>query len=180
VTSARETPEIRIKDVRLVTVGPSTDNRGSFHIFWESECLQEMGIRFSPWGAYHSYNHTRGTLRGLHFQQPPYGQGKLVTCVSGEMADVIVDLRPDSPTFLQWDLVTLTEASPAVVYVPPGCAHGFQTLRDHTTVAYLIDGAYRPDAAGAVRWNDPAFGIPWPIGDPVLSLRDRTIPDYRK
>ena len=114
----------------------------------------------------------------MHFQQPPHGQTKLVSCVQGAAWDVIVDLRPDSPTYKCWHGETLEAGSGRAVFIPAGCAHGFLTLKDETTISYLIEGDYNPTAAGVVHWNDPAFGIEWPIRDPILSERDRLAPDF--
>src|SRR5258708_23813644 len=153
--------------------------RGQFAGELELEAFRNAEIFFSPWSACHSYNYKRGTLRGLHYQRSPYEQAKLVTCVSGKVWDVIVDLRPSSPSYLQWDAIELEESSGVSIYVPRGCAHGFITLRDHSTVGYLIEGAYRPESVGILRWDDPAVSIPWPVKDPILSDADRSAPDYK-
>lgn len=155
------------------------DARGAFEVFWETDDLVKTGISFKPVSAHHSYNLLKGTLRGMHYQMAPYGQAKLVSCVAGAAYDVMVDLRAASPTYLSWKAVELSAGSGKSIYIPAGCAHGFVTLQDNTIIAYLIEGEYRPAAAGTVRWNDPAIGIEWPISNPILSERDKTAPDFK-
>ena len=125
-----------------------------------------------------SYNRRRGTLRGMHFQLPPYGEAKLVRCVAGGIHDVIVDLRPNSPTFRKWLAVDMTSINRRALYVPADFAHGFQTLTDGAEVFYQMSEFYRGGKAGGVRWDDPAFGITWPIANPFLSERDAAFPDF--
>ena len=153
------------------------DARGAFEVFWEQSDLTAAGISFAPSNAHHSYNHKPGTIRAFHFQRPPHWQAKLVSCVSGRTWDVVLDLRPESPTFRQWEAVELSAACGKAVYIPAGCAHGFATLEDNTTIAYLIEGEYRPEAAAVVRWDDPSLGITWPVADPIISDKDRQAPD---
>jgi dTDP-4-dehydrorhamnose 3,5-epimerase len=170
--------DLPIAGAKLLAAEPFRDSRGSFEVFWEQADLAAAGIPFAPVNSCHSYNQKSGTLRGMHFQQAPHGQTKLVSCVQGAAWDVIVDLRPDSPAYQRWHGETLEADSGRAVFIPAGCAHGFLTLKDDTTIAYLIEGNYNPKAAGVVRWNDPAFGIEWPVGDPFLSERDRLAPDF--
>jgi dTDP-4-dehydrorhamnose 3,5-epimerase len=126
-----------------------------------------------------SRNDRAGTLRGLHFQTAPHEEAKLVRCTRGTIFDVIVDLRPDSPTHAEWIGVELDAEEGTALYVPKGFAHGFQTLVDETEVLYMISDPYVPEAASGVRWDDPAFGIEWPPADVrVISERDRSWPDY--
>ena len=126
-----------------------------------------------------SFNRDAGTLRGMHYQSAPHAEDKLIRCTKGKLYDVIVDLRRESATFKQWIAVELTEENRLMLYVPKGCAHGFQTLEDNTEVFYQMSEFYHPDSACGVRWNDPAFGIQWPETDRViLSDRDRVWPDY--
>ena len=125
-----------------------------------------------------SFNPRRGTLRGMHFQRPPRAEGKIVRCTSGVMYDVVLDLREDSRTFLRWMAVELSADTRRAVYVPPGCAHGFQTLTEDVEVLYSMTEPYVPELAGGVRWDDPAFAIHWPIAPPILSDRDATFPSF--
>lgn len=155
------------------------DARGTFETLWDDELLRATEAAFAPSSAHHSYNARAGTLRGMHFQHAPCEQAKLVKCVSGTVLDVIVDLRRASSTYLCWDAFEMKQADGVARYIPPGCAHGFLTMQDASTVAYLISGRYSPEHAGVVRWNDPAVGIEWPIENPILSERDRAAPDWR-
>lgn len=176
---AKVMSDIKITGAMLLHSSPFQDARGAFEIFWEAADLTAIGIAFVPVSAYHSYNEKAGTLRGMHYQTPPYSQAKLVSCVSGSIWDVMVDLRPNSPTYLRWEAAELSAASGRAIYIPAGCAHGFVSLTACTTVAYLVEGAYKPAAATTLRWNDPAVGITWPVVDPILSERDRSAPDFR-
>jgi dTDP-4-dehydrorhamnose 3,5-epimerase len=173
---------LKITGAALITNDVFRDQRGAFEAAWETADLEKEGIVFKPESACHSYNTKAGTLRGMHYQVMPYGQAKLVSCSSGAVYDVMVDLRPESPTYLLWDAVELSAASGKSIYIPAGCAHGFLTLQDNTIVTYLIEGAYNPQAAGAVRWNDNAIGIEWPAvqGELVLSERDKNVPDLKR
>jgi dTDP-4-dehydrorhamnose 3,5-epimerase len=126
-----------------------------------------------------SYNARAGTLRGLHFQVEPHGEPKLVRCTRGAVFDVIVDLRPDSPTHRRWFGCELSAANGRALHVPAGLAHGFQTLREASEILYMMGNEYVPEAAAGVRWDDPAFGIEWPpAAQRTISERDRAHPDY--
>ncbi len=140
------------------------------------ETFESLGIPFRPESAAHSYNRRAGTIRAFHYQSAPFAQAKLVSCVSGSIWDVAVDLRQDSSTFGRWSAVHLSEASGSFHLIPAGCAHGFLTLTDAATVSYLIEGPYRPEAARTLRWNDPEIRVPWPVEDPILSEKDRNAP----
>lgn len=126
-----------------------------------------------------SYNTRRGTLRGLHFQRQPGSEVKIVRCIRGAAYDVVLDLRPKSATYRRWAAFELTSENRDCVYIPDGCAHGFQTLYDGTELFYHMSEFYAPELSDGVRWNDPAFGVDWPLPDPILSDRDRNYPDYR-
>lgn len=156
-----------------------SDERGWFMRTWCRHEFAARGIAADfPQGNL-SFNSRRGTLRGLHFQLPPSREGKLVRCSQGEIYDVIVDLRCDSPAFLQHRGVILSRANGMSLYVPPGFAHGFQTLSDDAEVAYAMSDYYDASLSGGLRWNDPAFAIRWPIAEPaVISARDRGYADF--
>lgn len=127
-----------------------------------------------------SHNHRRGTLRGLHYQAAPYGQAKLVRCTRGAIFDVAVDLRPDSPTFREWVGLELSADNRLLMYLPGDMAHGFQTLEDDTEVFYQASEIYHPEANVGLRWNDPAFGIQWPMADERIMLaRDSGYPGFK-
>ena len=170
------TRELKIPDVFLVENVTHSDNRGELAVVWDKFLSCSAGPDFSPTSALLSYNTQSGTLRGLHYQQTPHDQSKLVACASGKIWDVIVDLRRNSNTYMAWLAIELSYDSGESVFIPPGCAHGFITLEDNTTVSYLIEGEYIATAAKAIRWDDPQLAINWPVHDPILSERDSSAP----
>lgn len=168
-----------IPGAALVRIEPHPDARG---LFARTVCVEEfttMGLPAHFVQSSISYNRRRGTVRGLHFQWPPSREGKLVRCVRGAVLDVLLDLRPDEPTYLAYRAVRLDQENRTAVFIPPGVAHGFQTLADHTEVFYQMTDFHAPALAGGVRWNDPRFGIDWPEPtDVVISERDAGCPDF--
>jgi dTDP-4-dehydrorhamnose 3,5-epimerase len=164
--------------VFTVEVVPREDERGFFARTWCREEFAAQGLSDRLVQCSISLNRRRGTLRGLHYQAPPHAEDKLVRCTHGAVYDVVVDLRVDSPTFCRHVAVELTAASYRAVYLPRGCAHGFQTLADDTQVFYQMSQSYAAHAGRGVRWNDPRFGIRWPIPDPILNARDASFPDF--
>ncbi len=170
--------ETALAGVWLVTPEPLEDFRGFFARTWCEREFRAAGLVDRWVQSSISYNKKKGTLRGLHFQRAPHAEVKLVRCTRGALHDVVVDLRRDSPTFKQHVAVELTADNRTMIYIPEGCAHGFQTLEDGTEVLYQMSQFYAPDHADGVRWDDPAFGIRWPLPDPLMSDRDRTYPDH--
>ncbi len=160
----------------VVELEPVADDRGFFARAFCREEFEAHGLNPQLAQSNISFNRRRGTLRGLHYQAAPYAEAKLVRCTQGAIWDVIVDLRPDSPSYKRWHAVELSAGNRRALYVPEGFAQGFQTLADDSEVLYLMSQFYRPDAARGVRWDDPALGIAWPIADPQLSDRDRSLP----
>lgn len=154
------------------------DVRGFFARNWSEKEFAEQGLVSHYVEANISFSHKTGTLRGMHYQEAPYGQVKLVRCTAGAIYDVIVDLRSDSPTFKQWTAVELTAQNHLTLYVPLGFAHGFQTLADDSEVTYQVSSVYHPESSTGIRWNDPAFGISWPDGERVIIARDREYRDF--
>ncbi len=152
------------------------DDRGFFARSFCRDEFIERGLNPGVAQCNVSFNPRRGTLRGMHYQVVPHAEDKLVRCTQGEIWDVIIDLRADSPGFKKWFGVELSAASRRALYVPKGFAHGFQTLTDDAEVLYMMAAPYHPDSARGVRWDDPAFGIEWPIADPGMSDRDRSFP----
>lgn len=167
-----------IAGVFIVRSEMHADNRGIFTRIHARPAFAEWGLTACPEQSSLSYNRKRGTVRGLHYQIPPYNEAKLVVCVSGSMYDAVVDLRKSSATFGRALGIRLVARSDMMmVYVPEGCAHGFQTLEDDTTVLYMISNSYSADAARGVLWNDPALGLDWPLRDDVrMSDRDHAFP----
>ncbi len=154
------------------------DERGFFARAWCARELAEHGLDTRLAQCSISRSTRRGTLRGLHWQAPPHAEAKLVRCVRGAIWDVALDLRPGSATYLRHVGVELTADAGRALYIPEGCAHGFVTLADGSEVFYQMSEFYEPSAGRGVRWNDPAFGIAWPIADPRLHPRDASYPDY--
>lgn len=152
------------------------DERGFFARTWCRRDFEARGLDAGVAQCSVSWNHRRGTLRGLHFQAEPHAEVKLVRVTRGAVWDVIVDLRPDSPTFKRHFAVILTAEAGHQLYIPKGMAHGFQTLEDATEVSYQISAFYAPEAARGYRWDDPAFAIPWPEPVTVISEKDRNLP----
>jgi dTDP-4-dehydrorhamnose 3,5-epimerase len=163
----------RIEGVFKIETECFSDSRGIVGPIWERDWLLELGIEFNPDSSVISQTHRKGTLRGLHFQIAPFSQAKLVSCIAGCAFDVVVDLRPESPSYLRWTAATLLADSGRVIYVPHGCAHGYLTLSADVVLIYLLEGAYVPKAASVLRWDDPTFSIPWPLSNPHLSDKDR-------
>lgn len=170
--------ETGLKGAWLIKTEPAEDERGYFARVFCRDQFSRLGLETEYIQNSISYNRKRGTLRGMHYQAAPAAETKLVQCVRGSLFDVIVDLRPESETYCSWYGIELSADNGCLLYVPAGFAHGFQTLTDDTTVYYMISKAYAPEYARGVRWNDPAFGINWPVPDPVISEKDRQLPDY--
>jgi dTDP-4-dehydrorhamnose 3,5-epimerase len=156
------------------------DNRGFFARTWAQDEFERHGLVSQVVQMNLSYNRTRGTLRGMHFRYPPYAETKLVRCVRGAILDVIIDIRPDSPTYKCWISVELTAENRRALYIPEGFAHGFQTLVGDVEVMYQVSQPYMPSAEGGVRYNDPAFGIIWPLQPTEISLKDMQWPDFNE
>jgi dTDP-4-dehydrorhamnose 3,5-epimerase len=155
------------------------DDRGWFARAWCAEEFAAHGLPSTFPQANMSYGHGAGTIRGLHVQLPPHHEGKALRCIRGRVLDVAVDLRPDSPTYLRTSGVVLDERSDAMVYVPAGCAHGYQSLEDDSTVHYMVSSAYTPGAERGLRWDDPLVAVDWPVADGVVvSEKDRSWPTF--
>jgi dTDP-4-dehydrorhamnose 3,5-epimerase len=154
------------------------DERGFFARTWDAAEFEERGLSTALAQCSVSYNRRRGTLRGLHYQEAPHAEIKLVRCTAGAIFDVAVDLRRDSPSFRRWFGVDLSAENRSALYVPEGCAHGFITLTDGAEVTYQISTPYAPSAGRGVRFDDPAFGIEWPGDVVVVNERDRSYPDF--
>jgi dTDP-4-dehydrorhamnose 3,5-epimerase len=157
---------------------PVEDERGFFARTFCRDEFNRQGLNPCVALCAISFNARRGTLRGMHLQAPPHAEAKLVRCARGAMHDVLLDLRRGSPTFGRWWAVEMTPEAGRLVYVPEGVAHGFQTLEPNTEVSYQMSCAYAPEAATGVRWDDPAFGIEWPLEVTSISARDRELPDF--
>jgi len=170
--------ETKLKGAFVIQLEPIADVRGFFARAWSDREFATFGLDARFVESNLSFNKKKGTLRGMHYQLPPYEQTKLVRCTRGRIYDVIVDLRPQSPTFKHWFAHELSAENHAILYVPGKFAHGFQTLEDDTEVFYQTSAYYAPEHGRGVRWNDPAFNISWPGTDPIMIKRDRDYQDF--
>jgi dTDP-4-dehydrorhamnose 3,5-epimerase len=171
--------ETSVGGAYLIDPEPKGDDRGFFARLWCRDEFEARGLSATFVQCNDSFSAHRGTLRGLHYQIAPFQEAKLVGCIRGAVFDVVVDLRPQSPTFARWFGVTLTASNRTMLYVPEGCAHGYLTLEDGSEVVYPVSQAYRPEAERGIRWNDPTFNIDWPYPGPLtVSPKDRQWPDY--
>ncbi len=162
----------------LVDLKKLEDERGFFARSWCAHEAQEIGMDPNVVQCNISFNIMKGTLRGMHLQLPPFAESKLVRATRGAIFDVIIDLRTDSETFKQWIGVELTAENRRALFVPKGFAHGFQTLEEDTEIFYQMSEFYSPEHACGLRWDDPAFGIVWPIEVTEMSPKDRVLPDF--
>lgn len=170
--------QTRLAGVTLVELQPASDERG---FFARTFCVREFaGQGLETAFVQHSISRTAraGSIRGMHFQRPPHEEVKLLRCLKGAIHDVLIDIRPDSPTYMRWEAYELTADNRRQLYVPAGVAHGFQTLAPDTEVGYLISAFYAPDAAAGIRHDDPAFAIGWPLPVADISAKDRAWPAF--
>jgi dTDP-4-dehydrorhamnose 3,5-epimerase len=171
--------ETALQGAFVVTPEPIDDERGSFARIWCRREFAAHGLEPTLAQSSVSFNKRAGTLRGMHYQTVPFEETKLVRCTAGALFDVIIDLRPESPTLTRHFSVVLSAANRTMLYVPRGFAHGYQTLEDNTEVEYQISAFYEPSSARGVRWDDPAFSIEWPAtAYRIMSPRDAAYPDY--
>ena len=171
--------ETKLKGAYIIELEPLEDERGFFARSFCQKEFEEHGLNFSIVQCNLSYNKKKGTLRGMHYQVAPYEEAKLVSCLRGAIYDVIIDLRDYSPTYCQCFAAELTAEDYRMLYVPAGFAHGFQTLEGNAVVFYQMSEFYHPECARGVRWNDPAFGIDWPISKKIISKKDLAFQDFQ-
>lgn len=172
--------ETELPGAFVIELEPRTDGRGFFARTWCQEEFAERGLstRIVQCNIGHSVE--AGTVRGLHYQDVPYAEAKVVRCSRGALFDVMVDLRPSSPTYGRWSGRELSEDDHRLIYIPEGVAHGYQTLVEHTEIFYQTSAPYQPQSTAGVRYDDPAFGICWPLEVTALSDADRSWPDFRR
>ena len=163
----------------LITLKVFDDERGFFAETYSKKKFSQMGIDVDFVQDNHSMSVTKGVLRGLHFQNPPNAQSKLVRVTKGAVYDVIVDLRKDSKTFGKWEGFELSDNNHRMLFVPRGFAHGFCTLEDYTEFQYKCDNFYAPESEDAIIWNDPTLKIYWPIESPILSEKDAKAQEFK-
>jgi dTDP-4-dehydrorhamnose 3,5-epimerase len=172
--------ETVLKDAFIVEPVRLEDERGFFaRTFCQNE-FREHGLSTTIAQCNVSFNHRRGTLRGMHYQVVPKAEDKFVICIGGAIFDVMIDLREGSPTWGRWVGVELSGENRRMLYVPKGFAHGYQTLTDNASVLYQVSEFYSPEHERGLRWDDPAFGIQWPIDAPILSEKDASHPYHAK
>lgn len=168
-----------LRGAYIIELEKREDDRGFFARTWCEDEFEAHGIYRKPVQTNMSYSRKKGTMRGLHYQLPPYGEAKLIRCTKGAIFDVIVDLRQDSPTHKQWFGVELTDRNYKMLFLPEGFAHGFLTLEDDTEVAYQVSAKHTPGSERIIRYNDPKFNIAWPVAVEVISDKDNNEPDYK-
>ena len=172
--------ETKLKDVIIIEPEISEDERGSFYRIWDKKIFQENGLNDNLVQISISFNKKKGTLRGMHFQKKPFEEAKIVRCTKGKIFDVVIDLRPESKTFMNWASFELDSNESKILYIPEGFAHGFQTLEDNTELVYQISNWYSPEHASGLRWDDNKFQINWPIQNPIISKKDLTFDSAEK
>lgn len=171
-----EFTETPLKGAYLIDLEKRGDERGFFARLFCAKEFEMAGLESSFPQINNSFSQKRGTLRGIHYQRPPKAEAKLVRCTKGALYDVIVDLRPSSPTYLDWFAAELTEENRQMIYLPKGFGHAFITLTDKTEVLYLVSESYSPAYEAGLRWDDPALKIDWPLSPTVISDKDRAHP----
>ncbi len=169
-----ETP---LRGVYVIEPNAFVDHRGFFARMFCSEELKEHGLKYDLVQANHSGSRRKGTIRGMHYQLPPHAETKIVKCVKGRVYDVVIDVRKNSPTFLQWYGIELNMENKKQLYIPEGFAHGFQALEDDAEIIYLVTAFYTMEFERGVRFNDAAIGIEWPLKENIIiSEKDNNIP----
>lgn len=164
--------DVLVPGAKLISPTPHADERGRFFRAWCLREFQEHGLDFVPLQANMGLSTQKGTLRGMHFQDAPALEAKLVRCTRGAIFDVVLDLREGSPTYGQWYGAELTAENGRMLYVPERCAHGYQTLEENTEMYYMASAVYSPSAVRGVRYDDPSFGIQWPLLPTCVSQQD--------
>ena len=172
--------ETLVRSAFLIELERRSDSRGFFSRTWCQREFAAHGLTARLAQVNLSGNLRKGTLRGMHFQREPHAEAKVVSCTRGAIYDVVLDLRSDSPTYLRWFAVELTAQNHRMLYIPEGCAHGFQTLADDTEILYLMSEFYAPTHGWGVRHDDPAFGISWPLTVECISEADQAWPNYQR
>lgn len=170
--------ETSIHGTFLIELERRNDIRGSFARLWSAAEFRAHGLIADIVDMNTSRTRQRGTIRGLHWQLAPHDEAKFVRCTRGAIYDVVLDMRADSPTRHRWAAFELSAQTDRMIYVPPGCAHGFQTLQDDTEMTYAVSAAYHPSSERGVRWNDPAFAIAWPVAPVIVSEKDASWADF--
>ena len=172
--------EQKLAGVYIIEPEPFSDDRGVFRRHFCDREFAEHGIVTDVRQSNVSENRYAHTLRGFHYQIPPYGEGKTLSCLKGSIYDIIVDVRPQSPTYMQWISIELNEENRYSIHIAPGCANAFLTMEDNCLIHYYCSQPYMPEAERGIRYNDPAFKFEWPTEPTVISEKDLNHPDYKK
>ena len=170
--------ETALKGAFIIEPEQLSDERGFFARSWCQREFEARRLSTRMVQGNTSFNRMKGTLRGMHYQRAPHGEAKLVRCTRGSIYDVIIDVRPESDTYMKWISMVISEEDHRMVYVPEHCAHGFLTLENDTEIFSMVSEFYAPQAEGGVRWNDPLFKITWPVEVSVISDKDKAWPDF--
>ena len=168
--------ETGLAGAKVIDSTPHDDARGRFMRTWCAREFAEHGLAFQPVQMNMGFNIQKGTVRGMHYQEAPALEAKLVRCIRGAIFDVMLDVRPESPSYGKWYGAELSAENGRMLYVPEHCAHGYQTLEDDTEMYYMTSQFFTPSAARGVRFDDPAFGIQWPLVATAISEQDRNWP----
>lgn len=172
--------QTKLRGAYIIELEKREDVRGFFARTWDEKEFEEHGIYRKPVQTNMAYSRKKGTLRGMHYQNAPYQESKLIRCTKGAIYDVIIDLRPNSSTYKKWFGVKLSEENHKMLFLPEGFAHGFLTLKNNTEVSYQVSAFYNFESERLVRFNDPAFKIKWPSKVTVISEKDKNAPDYKE
>jgi len=170
--------ETKLKGSYIVDIEQINDERGFFARSWDKNIFDQKGLNSNLFQCNISFNKKKGTLRGMHFQEEPYQEAKLVRCTRGSVYEVMIDLRENSSTFKQWEAIELHSDNHKMLYIPEGFALGFQTLEDNTELFYQMSQFYMPKFSRGVRWNDEAFKISWPLDISVISQKDQSFNSF--
>ncbi|AST90646.1 MULTISPECIES: dTDP-4-dehydrorhamnose 3,5-epimerase [Sutcliffiella] len=162
-----------------IVTQPIMDNRGCFYRCYDEQLLEKYRIKNRWVQENHAYTKKEGVIRGFHFQFPPYSEAKMVRVISGEIYDVFIDLRKDSPTFGKWGGVKLSKSNQKILLIPKGFAHAYCTLKPNTEVVYKVDAPYNPESEGGIRWDDRFLKVDWPIKNPILSEKDKKLDTFQ-
>ena len=164
----------KLEGVYIIDIEKIEDERGFFARVWDKDVFTELGLDSDNVQCNISYNKNKGTLRGFHYQLEPFGEGKIVRCIKGKVYEVILDIRKESKTFLEWEGIELSESNYRILFVPKGFALGFQTLEDETEIFYQMTQKYMPKYTEGIRWDDPKLDIKWPLKPTVVSQKDKS------
>ena len=167
--------EIKLQGAYIITIEKLEDERGFFARTWDKEFFKSNGLNTDLVQCNISFNKKKGTVRGLHYQIPPYEEAKLVRCTHGKVFEVVIDLRKNSKTFLQWEGIELDSKNHEMLFVPEGFALGLQTLEDDTEIYYQMSQSYKPEYSRGIKWNDVTLNISWPLEPTVISEKDENL-----